>query len=281
MKPHRSPSSSPCWPSPPAPAPPPPRSSDWPPNPAPFTADAYGGVIAWSLPRPRGPRLYCATRPARRARRSIPRPSPGLASSRSTSTSAPGPDGKPCRRLLAPRRHLPVPTPSTASEQPLAEVNTKGHRGGTPSINRKALAFVRYAAYAGKARPTAGHLAQGRGHAQAAGGRSFKRDAGDEGRRAEPTAACSSSIAPTSCRRAARRAVLYKVDGKKAAPPSSTSAAAARTSASYVYAERRRALACSSPARTTARAREHTLFRLDLRNEEAVRGAWDLAVRSR
>ena len=116
---------------------------------APFTADAYGDVIAWSSYDPAAQDLRAA-RPARRH------------GGRHRS-------GRPVGRAVRPRRRARArtasrssstraaatsssSTPRPAAEQPLAEVNTKGTEVH-PSINRKALAFVR-TPRGRKARPT-------------------------------------------------------------------------------------------------------------------------------
>jgi hypothetical protein len=104
---------------------------------APFTADAYGDVIAWSSYDPAAKsyslRLLRAGQPV------TPAVEP---SGKSFDLDVgPGPDGAPLV-VYARAGDLFQYDPATGLEQPLAEVNTRGLES-SPSIHRSALAFVR------------------------------------------------------------------------------------------------------------------------------------------
>jgi hypothetical protein len=104
---------------------------------APFTADAYGDVIAWSSYDPATKtyalRLLRAGQPVTPAVEPSGKPF--------DLDVGPGPDGAP---LVVYARHgdLFQYDPATGLEQPLAEVNTKAIESN-PSLHRSALAFVR------------------------------------------------------------------------------------------------------------------------------------------
>ena len=104
---------------------------------APFTADAYGDVVAWSsydaAAKTYRLRLLRAGQPVDPA--VAPSPTPF------DLDVGPGPDGAPLV-VYARRGDLFQYDPATAREQPLAEVNTAGAER-SPSIHRSALGFVR------------------------------------------------------------------------------------------------------------------------------------------
>jgi hypothetical protein len=104
---------------------------------APFTADAYGDVIAWSAydaaAKTYSLRLLRGGRPVTPAVEPSSKPF--------DLDVGPGPDGAPLV-VYARAGDLYQYDPSTGLEQPLAEVNTRGIES-TPSIHRSALAFVR------------------------------------------------------------------------------------------------------------------------------------------
>jgi hypothetical protein len=173
---------------------------------APFTADAYGDVIAWSS--------FDATTKTyalRVLRASAPVDTSAVAASKAPFDLdvGPGPNGAPLV-VYSRRGDLLQFDPATGAEQPLAEVNTKGTEVH-PSIDGKALAFVR-TARGHKARPTL-----------------YLRKGGDTRKQPRPrfkdTLAIEdvelsarglfvvyrTDVVPTCC----TRAVLYKVDGKR------------------------------------------------------------------
>ena len=104
---------------------------------APFTADAFGGVVAWSS--------YDAAAKVYRLR--LLRAGAPLAPAVAASPApfdldvGPGPDGAPVV-VYSRRGDIFQYDPATGLEQPLAEVNTPGTELH-PSIRRDALAFVR------------------------------------------------------------------------------------------------------------------------------------------
>jgi hypothetical protein len=104
---------------------------------APFTADAYGDVIAWSsydaVAQRYSLRLLRAGQPV----------TPAVEPSRKPFDLdvGPGPDGAPLV-VYARAGDIFQYEPATGREQPLAEVNTTGVER-TPSLHRSALAFVR------------------------------------------------------------------------------------------------------------------------------------------
>ena len=104
---------------------------------APFSADAYGDVVAWSA--------YDAAAKTYRLR--LLRDGQPVAPAIAASAKAfdldvgPGPDGAPLV-VYARGGDLFQYDPATGREQPLAEVNTAGVER-SPSIHRSALAFVR------------------------------------------------------------------------------------------------------------------------------------------
>ena len=172
---------------------------------APFTADAYGDVIAWSS--------YDAT--AKNYRLRISRggvaSDPNVAPSKSPFDLdvGPGPDGKPLV-VYSRRGDIFQFDPVTGTEQPLAEVNTKGTEVH-PSINRKALAFVR-TLRGRKARPTL-YLRKG-GDTRRQPRPKFKKTLAIEDVELSDRGlfvVYRTDIVPTCC----TRAVLYRVDGKK------------------------------------------------------------------
>jgi len=104
---------------------------------APFTADAYGDVIAWSAydatAKTYSLRLLRAGRPLTPAVEPSGKPF--------DLDVGPGPDGAPLV-VYARAGDLFQFDPATGLEQPLAEVNTRGIES-SPSLHRSALAFVR------------------------------------------------------------------------------------------------------------------------------------------
>jgi hypothetical protein len=104
---------------------------------APFTADAYGDVIAWSsydtASKTYSLRLLRGGRPVTPAVEPSGKPF--------DLDVGPGPDGAPLV-VYARAGDLFQYDPATGLEQPLAEVNTRGIERN-PSIHRSALAFVR------------------------------------------------------------------------------------------------------------------------------------------
>jgi hypothetical protein len=104
---------------------------------APFTADAYGDVIAWSsydaVAKTYALRLLRAGQPV------MPRVEPS--SKPFDLDVGPGPDGAPLV-VYARGGDLFQFDPASGLEQPLAEVNTRGIES-SPSLHRSALAFVR------------------------------------------------------------------------------------------------------------------------------------------
>jgi hypothetical protein len=104
---------------------------------APFSADAYGDVVAWSS--------YDAT--TRRYRLRLLRAGAAADPAVAPATApfdvdvGPGPDGEPLV-VYSRRGDLFRYDPSTRAEQPLAELNT-GSVERLPSVHRGALAFVR------------------------------------------------------------------------------------------------------------------------------------------
>jgi hypothetical protein len=104
---------------------------------APFTADAYGDVIAWSsydaVAKRYSLRLLRAGQPI------VPAVEPS--GKPFDLDVGPGPDGAPLV-VYARAGDIFQYDPATGLEQPLAEVNTTGVER-TPSIHRSALAFVR------------------------------------------------------------------------------------------------------------------------------------------
>lgn len=106
-------------------------------EPASFTADAYGDVIAWSSYDPAAKsyslRLLRAGQPVTPAVEPSGKPF--------DLDVGPGPDGAPLV-VYARAGDLFQYDPATGLEQPLAEVNTRGIES-SPSIHRSALAFVR------------------------------------------------------------------------------------------------------------------------------------------
>ena len=186
---------------------------------APFTADAYGDVIAWSSYDAGGEDLLAAAA-ARRAAASTP----------AVETSGkpfdldvgPGPDGAP---LVVYARHgdLFQFDPATGLEQPLAEVNTKGIES-SPSLHRIALAFVRQVH-----RKPVVYLRKG-GDTRRQPRPRFKETLAVDGARAERARPVRRPTAPTSSRAAARGRRSTASPAASCAA-SSMSAAAARTSA--------------------------------------------------
>jgi hypothetical protein len=104
---------------------------------APFTADAYGDLIAWSS-YDAGTKTYSLR--LLRGRQPVS-PAVETSSKPFDLDVGPGPDGAP---LVVYARHgdLFQFDPAAGLEQPLAEVNTKGIESA-PSLHRSALAFVR------------------------------------------------------------------------------------------------------------------------------------------
>jgi hypothetical protein len=106
-------------------------------EPAPFTADAYGDVIAWSaydaVAKTYSLRLLRGGQPV----------TPAVAASAKAFDLdvGPGPDGAPVL-VYARRGDIFQYDPAAGLEQPLAEVNTTGVERN-PSIHRSALGFVR------------------------------------------------------------------------------------------------------------------------------------------
>lgn len=104
---------------------------------APFTADAYGDVIAWSSYDAASKRY--SLRLLRGGQAVTPAVEPSGAPF--DLDVGPGPDGAPLV-VYARAGDLFQFDPATGLEQPLAEVNTRGIES-SPSIHRSALAFVR------------------------------------------------------------------------------------------------------------------------------------------
>ncbi len=173
---------------------------------APFIADAYGDVIAWSSYDPtaknyglRVLRGGTAVDTAAVARSGEP----------FDLDVGPGPDGKPLV-VYSRRGDIFQFSPATGAEQPLAEVNTKGTEVH-PSINRNALAFVR-TPRGRKARPTL-YLRKG-GDTRKQPRPKFKETLAIEDVELSDRGlfvVYRTDIVPTCC----TRAVLYRVDGKK------------------------------------------------------------------
>ena len=105
---------------------------------APFTADAYGDVIAWSSydPAAKDYRLV-----VQRAGVALDTAAVARSQEPFDLDAGPGPDGKPLV-VYSRRGDLFQFDPATLLEQPLAEVNTPGTEVH-PSIRRAALGFVR------------------------------------------------------------------------------------------------------------------------------------------
>jgi hypothetical protein len=105
---------------------------------APFTADAFGDVVAWSSYDPAS-----KTYALRVTRAGVALDTTAVARSQQPFDldAGPGPDGKPLV-VYSRRGDLFQFDPATLREQPLAEVNTPGTEVH-PSIDRSALAFVR------------------------------------------------------------------------------------------------------------------------------------------
>ena len=104
---------------------------------APFTADAYGEVIAWSSYDP-----VAKTYSLRLLRGGQPVAPAVAASAKSLDLDVgPGPDGAPVV-VYSRAGDIFQYDPATGLEQPLAEVNTAGVERN-PSIHRSALGFVR------------------------------------------------------------------------------------------------------------------------------------------
>ena len=105
---------------------------------APFTADAYGAVVAWSSYDAAAKRYALrVTRGGVAVDTAAVAPSPDPLDL----DVGPGPNGAPLV-VYSRRGDLFQFDPATGAEQPLAEVNTRGTEVH-PSIDRKALAFVR------------------------------------------------------------------------------------------------------------------------------------------
>ena len=144
---------------------------------APFTADAFGDVIAWSSYDAASRRTRCACCAA-----STPVDTAAVAPSAAPFDLdvGPGPSGAPLV-VYSRRGDLFQFDPATGAEQPLAEVNTKGTELH-PSIRRER---ARVRAHAARPQGAADALpAPGREHAQAAAP-AVQGDAGDRGRRAQ------------------------------------------------------------------------------------------------
>ena len=173
---------------------------------APFTADAYGDVIAWSA-YDAGSKTYGLR--VRRAGADVDTAAVVRSSQPFDLDVGPGPNGAPLV-VYSRRGDLFQFDPAAGTEQPLAEVNTKGTEVH-PSINRDALAFVR-TARGRTARPTL-----------------YLRTGGDTRKQPRPRfkeilaiedvelsdrglfVVYRTDIVPTCC----TRAVLYRVDGRK------------------------------------------------------------------
>ena len=188
-----------CSPPPPRP----PRSSGSPPSPFSFTADAYGNVVAWSsydaAARAYRLRLLVGGAPVDAGRRRLARPV--------RPRRRPRPGRRAARRLLAARRPLPV-RPGDGRRVAAGRGQHARHRAAPEHPLRPA-----------RLRPPRQRQAR-RSICAPAGTRSASR--GRASRRRWPSrtsssarAACSSSTAPTSSRRAARAPTLYRVDGKR------------------------------------------------------------------
>jgi hypothetical protein len=104
---------------------------------APFTADAYGDVIAWSS-YDAAAKTY-SLRVLRAGQPVTPRVEPS--GKPFDLDVGPGPDGAPLV-VYARAGDIFQFDPATGLEQPLAEVNTRAIESG-PSLHRNALAFVR------------------------------------------------------------------------------------------------------------------------------------------
>jgi hypothetical protein len=173
---------------------------------APFTADASGDVIAWSS--------YDAARKTyglrvRRAGADVDTAAVDRSREPFDLDVGPGPNGAPLV-VYSRRGDLFQFDPATATEQPLAEVNTKGTEVH-PSIRRNALAFVR-TPRGRKARPTL-YLRKG-GNTRKQPRPRFKETLAIEDVELSDRGlfvVYRTDIVPTCC----TRAVLYRVDGRK------------------------------------------------------------------
>ena len=169
---------------------------------APFTADAYGHVIAWSS--------YDAV--AKTFRLELLRGDQAVTPAVATSPKpfdldvGPGPDGAPLV-VYARAGDLFQYDPATGLEQPLAEVNTPNVER-SPSIQRDALAFVRRV----HGKPTV-YLRKG-GDTRRQPRPPFKRTLGVDGLELSARGlfvTYRTDIVPTCC----TRATLYRVSGGK------------------------------------------------------------------
>ena len=173
---------------------------------APFTADAYGDVIAWSSYDPAA-KTYALR--VLRGGAAVDTAAVARSGEPFDLDVGPGPDGKPLV-VYSRRGDIFQFDPATGAEQPLAEVNTKGTEVH-PSINRKALAFVR-TPRTRKARPTL-YLRKG-GDTRKQPRPKFKETLAIEDVELSDRGlfvVYRTDIVPSCC----TRAVLYRVDGKK------------------------------------------------------------------
>jgi hypothetical protein len=173
---------------------------------APFTADAYGDVIAWSSYDPAS-KTYGLR--VQRGGADVDTSAVARSAQPFDLDAGPGPDGAP---LIVYSRNgdLFQFDPATRLEQPLAEVNTPGNEVH-PSIDRSALAFVR-TPRGHKAKPALYLRKDGNTRKQARP--EFKRTLAIED--VELTdrglfAVYRTDIVPSCC----TRAVLYRVTAKK------------------------------------------------------------------